>query len=199
MRYPTLLAAALLVPACAGPEATGPFSVPVFSHANQRSPAAPDGNFGTAVMSGAEEVMPAGVVNTSDAVGNAVFQLSGDGASLSYRLTVANIANVFQAHIHAAAAGANGGIVVWLYPSTAPTPGPLGGGRIDGVIAEGTITAADLVGALQGEPLSALISLLSNGGAYVNAHTNDGVAPTNTGPGDYPGGEIRGQIEHRGH
>lgn len=198
MRYPSLLAAALLVPACAGPEATGPFTVPVFSHANQRSPSAPNGNFGTS-MSGAEEVMPAGVVNSSDAVGRAVFQLSGDGESLSYRLIVANIHNVFQAHIHAAPAGSNGGIVVWLYPSTAPTPGPLGGGRIDGVIAEGTITAADLVGALQGEPLSALISLLSNGGAYVNAHTNDGVAPTNTGPGDYPGGEIRGQIEHRGH
>jgi hypothetical protein len=25
-------------------------------------------------------------------------------------------------------------------------------------------------------------------------HTNDGVAPTNTGPGDFPGGEIRGQV-----
>jgi hypothetical protein len=25
-------------------------------------------------------------------------------------------------------------------------------------------------------------------------HTNDGVAPANTGPGDFPGGEIRGQI-----
>jgi hypothetical protein len=25
------------------------------------------------------------------------------------------------------------------------------------------------------------------------------VAPTNTGPGDFPGGEVRGQIEHRGH
>jgi hypothetical protein len=198
MRFPILLSAALLVPACAGSEPTGPLTLPVFSHANQRSPTAPNGSFGTA-MSGAEEVMPAGVVNTSDAVGSALFQLSGDGASLSYRLIVANIDNVFQAHIHAAAAGSNGGIVVWLFPSTAPTPGPLGGGPFDGVIAEGTITSADLVGALQGEPLSALISLLSTGGAYVNAHTNDGVAPTNTGPGDYPGGEIRGQIEHRGH
>ena len=28
--------------------------------------------------------------------------------------------------------------------------------------------------------------------AYVNVHTNDGVAPPNTGPGDFPGGEIRG-------
>jgi hypothetical protein len=25
-------------------------------------------------------------------------------------------------------------------------------------------------------------------------HTNDGVAPPDTGPGDFPGGEIRGQI-----
>lgn len=198
MRYPALLAVTLLLPACTGPETTGPFAVPVFSHANQRSPSAPNGSFGTA-MSGAEEVMPAGVVNTSDAVGSAVFQLSGDGESLSYQLIVANIDNAFMAHIHAAPAGSNGGIVVWLYPSTAPAPGPLGGGRIDGVIAGGTITAADLVGALQGGPLSALVSLLSNGGAYVNVHTNDGVAPTNTGPGDFPGGEIRGQIEHRGH
>ena len=78
-------------------------------------------------------------------------------------------------------------------------PGPLGGGRINGVIAEGTITAANLVGSLAGQPLSALLDLLRNGGAYVNAHTNDGVAPTNTGPGDYPGGELRGQVEHRGH
>jgi hypothetical protein len=33
--------------------------------------------------------------------------------------------------------------------------------------------------------------LLENGGAYVNVHTDDGVAPSNTGPGDLPGGEIR--------
>lgn len=32
------------------------------------------------------------------------------------------------------------------------------------------------------------------GEAYVNVHTNDGVAPDNTGPGDFPGGAVRGQI-----
>jgi len=67
------------------------------------------------------------------------------------------------------------------------------------VIAEGTITAAYLVGSLGGLPLSSLLNLLSTGGAYVNVHTNDGVAPTNTGPGDFPGGEIRSQVEDRGH
>jgi hypothetical protein len=146
-----------------------------------------------------EEVMPAGVVNDSNARGNAIFHLNAEGTELSYKLIVANISNVFQAHIHRAAAGVNGGIVVWLYPSTAPTPGPFGGGRIDGVIAEGVITSANLVGSLAGQPLSALLDLLSTAGAYVNVHTNDGVAPTNTGPGDFPGGEMRGQVEHRGH
>ena len=178
------------------PDPTAPMTLAIYSEAHA-SDNANGGNFGTP-LSPDEEVMPAGVVNTSHAVGNAVFQLSDDGQSLSYKLIVANIENVFQAHIHSAPAGSNGGIVVWLYPSTAPVAGPLGGGRIQGVIAEGTITAANLVNSLAGQPLSALISLIENGRAYVNAHTNDGVAPTNTGPGDYPGGELRGQVEARG-
>lgn len=199
-RYFAVAVAATLIVACAdrSPEPTAPLSVAVYGQAATKSDNANGGNFGTP-MSPGEEVMPSGVVNTSNAVGNAIFQLSADGTALSYKLIVANIENVFMAHIHRAAAGVNGGIVVWLYPSTAPTQGPLAGGRIQGVIAEGTITAANLVGSLAGQPLSALIELLENGGAYVNAHTNDDVAPTNTGPGDYPGGEIRGQVEHRGH
>lgn len=31
---------------------------------------------------------------------------------------------------------------------------------------------------------------------YVTVHTNDGVDGTNSGPGDFPGGEIRGQLDH---
>ena len=143
--------------------------------------------------------MPAGVVNTSLARGSAIFQLNAEGDTLTYKLIVANIDNVFMAHIHRAAPGVNGPIVVWLYPSTAPTPGPFGQGRIDGVIAEGTITAANLVGPLAGHPFSDLLTALRSGNAYVNAHTNDGIAPANTGPGDFPGGEERGQIEQRGH
>ena len=180
---------------------TAPMSVPVVeqsAHAPAASPRANGGNFGTP-LAGDEEVMPAGVVNTSNARGNAIFQLSADGQSLSYKLIVANIENVFQAHIHRGPAGTNGPIVVWLYPSTAPVAGPVGGGRVNGVLAEGTITSANLVGTLAGQPLSALVELLSTGQAYVNVHTNDGVSPTNTGPGDYPGGEVRGQVEHRGH
>ena len=201
-RFVSIAVAGFLCAGC-GSEAppTAPMSVPVVeqsSHAPAPNPNANGGNFGTP-LSGGEEVMPAGVVNTSNARGNAIFQLSADGESLSYKLIVANIENVFQAHIHRGAAGTNGPIVVWLYPSTAPVAGPFGGGRVNGILAEGSITSANLVGSLAGQPLSALVDLLSTGQAYVNVHTNDGVNPTNTGPGDYPGGEVRGQVEHRGH
>jgi hypothetical protein len=120
----------------------------------------------------------------------AIFHLSDDGTQLQYKLIAANIDNVVQAHIHLAPEGVNGPIVAFLYgPVTA------GGGRTDGVLAEGTITAANLIGPLAGHPLSDLVTAIDNGTAYVNLHTNDGVDGVNTGPGDFPGGEIRGQIK----
>ncbi|MDQ2674640.1 MAG: CHRD domain-containing protein [Chloroflexota bacterium] len=143
-------------------------------------------------LSGAEEI-PA---NDSRARGTAIFQLSPDGTELSYRLIASNIENVHMAHIHMGPPDLNSGIVVWLFPSTAVGPGPLGSGRHDGVLATGTITAANLVGALAGQPLSALIEAIDSGNAYVNVHTNDGIEPMNTGPGDLQGGEIRGHLDH---
>jgi hypothetical protein len=151
--------------------------------------AASSKNFGTH-LHGRQEVP----VRQTHAQGQATFQTNENRTELSYKLNVANIENVFQAHIHMGPRGSNGPIVAWLYPSTAPVPGPLGGGRIQGRIADGTITAANLVGPLAGQPLSALIDAIEAGNTYVNVHTNDGVDPTNTGPGDFPGGEIRGQL-----
>ena len=128
--------------------------------------------------------------------GQGIFKLSDDGNSIDYKLIASNIDNVFMAHIHMAAPGENGPIVVWLYPGTAVgVPGPVGAGRTDGVLVEGSFTAANLTGPLAGQPLSALIAAMDSGNAYLNFHTNDGVAPANTGPGDFPGGEIRGDIE----
>ena len=146
-------------------------------------------------MDGGQEVPP----RSTPASGNAIYRLNDEETAIRYRLIVEDITNVVQAHIHAGPRGSNGPIVVWLFPSTAarePLPG--GGGPIEGVIARGTITAADLVGPLSGQPLSVLVDLLRNGGAYTNVHTNDGVAPTNQGPGDFPGGEVRGQIKENG-
>ncbi len=142
-------------------------------------------DFVAAPLTGGVEVPP----NDTRARGNAHFDLSADGTQLSYKLIVANIDNVIAAHIHLAPPGVNGGVVAFLFG-----PKPAGGGPSNGVIAEGTITAANLVGSLAGQPLSALINNLQSGNAYLNVHTNDGVAPPNTGPGDIPGGEIRSQI-----
>lgn len=148
-----------------------------------------DSNLGTH-LKGRNEV-PA---RDSRGQGQAIFHVSDDGTSVDYKLIASNIDNAFMAHIHMAPDGVNGPIVVWLYPSTAPVPGAVGGGRHDGVLAEGTFTAANFVGPLAGHPMSDLLDALDSGNAYVNIHTNDGVDGTNTGPGDFPGGEIRGQV-----
>lgn len=124
------------------------------------------------------------------AQGQAIFHLSKDGTELRYRLIASNIENVIAAHIHLGAPDANGPVVAFLYGTVAP-----GAGRTDGVLATGVITSTNLVGPLVGQSLSVLIAAMNAGGTYVNAHTNDGVDPINTGPGDFPGGEIRGQIK----
>lgn len=146
-------------------------------------------------LSGDEEVPP----RETRARGKATFRISHDGETVFYRLSVAKINNVFQGHIHIGPAGANGPIAVWLYPTTDPVPGPLGGGPIRGLIAEGSFTAANMTpasGAWDGT-FESLKEALRTGGAYVNVHTNDGIDPANTGPGDFPGGEIRGQFEEK--
>jgi CHRD domain len=152
--------------------------------------AAFNGNFGTHLAGRNEN--PA---RATSAQGQALFALSDDGSSVHYKLIASNIENAFMAHIHMGPRTENGPIVVWLYPSTAPVPGPFGAGRHDGVLAEGTFTAANLVGPLSGHPLSDLIAAVQSGNAYVNVHTNDGVDGINTGAGDFPGGEIRGQLD----
>jgi CHRD domain len=127
--------------------------------------------------------------NASRAAGQAIFRLSPDGTSLDYKLIVANLDNPVFAHIHLAPPGVNGPVVAFLFG-----PAPAGGGTANGVLAKGTITSDDLTGPLAGQSLSALIDALNSGNAYVNVHTDDGVSPGGTGPGDLPAGEIRGNF-----
>jgi CHRD domain len=136
----------------------------------------------TATLTAAEETPP----TPSTATGSAIVTFNGD--SISYELRVNGLSNIVAGHIHVGAPGVAGPVVLTLI-----TPTPLLG-PFNGILAARTITNPQLEGPLAGQPLSALLSAVQAGNAYVNVHTNDGVAPPNTGPGDFPGGEIRGQL-----
>lgn len=137
----------------------------------------------TAYLSGANEVPGRGVSTT----GMASFHISDDGQSVSYSVAIPSVMNVMAGHIHLGAPGQNGPVVVFLYM------GKAGGGQMS-LNYTGTFTAADFVGPLKGQPMSALTSQLANN-AYVNFHTDDGSMVADKGPGDFPGGETRGQIK----
>ena len=125
----------------------------------------------SAELSGGDEVPP---VDTN-ATGIANFQ--DNVQTVNYQLSVSDLVNVTQAHIHRGEEGENGKVVVTLYNTTMPT------GPMSGLLSQGNITAANLVGPLAGQQLTDLTSIMDNGTAYVNVHTKD-----------FPLGEIRGQI-----
>ena len=149
------------------------------------------------MLTGDEEVPP----RATDAKGRLSLKLNPDGQSVDYVLEVNDIRNITQAHIHLAPRGANGSIIVWLFPSARANAVvlPNGGGLVRHLVYEGTFSAADFRAPFVGQPLSVLLDAIKAGGAYGNVHTNDGVGDPNTGPGDFPGGEIRGQLEGHGH
>jgi len=167
-----VLPLATLLAACAEPVAGPPdFEMPVQFAAGGMA----GHHFGTP-LSGGEEVPPV----ATQARGVAQFWLSEDGTELSYKLIAANIDAVTQSHIHIGAFGANGPVVVFLF-------GPVAGGvDSNGVLAEGTITAANLIARPAigfGATMEELIAASEAGNAYVNVHTMA-----------FPGGEIRGQL-----
>lgn len=142
----------------------------------------------------------------SKAQGQAIFRVHDDGTTVDFRLIASNIFNVVQAHIHCGRKGTNGPVRQWLYPNTVAGPALIGPtGRQSGVLASGTFSAAGIVcpatafGGLPTDPSTPLLEAIRAGLTYVNVHTNDGVLPNNSGPGDFPGGEIRGQIDHENH
>ncbi len=124
-----------------------------------------------APMSHSQEV---GEVNAPGAGGSAEFWV--DGGQLHYRIDVRHLTGpTTQAHIHAAARHANGGVAVWLCDSdTNPGPAtvPECNAVTTGLLVEGSVPA-DM----------ATLALVDSGLAYVNVHT-----------ALHPAGEVRGQI-----
>jgi hypothetical protein len=171
------LAGAALLGACAESAPTEPetFSAPIVELRTD----AQSTHF-VATQSGDEEVPPVATRGR----GTAVFSLSGDGTALTYKLITANVAGITQSHIHLAPRGVNGPIVVFLF-GLVPE-----GVSSTGILAEGTITEADLIARPAigfGATMAELVAALRGGGAYVNVHTLA-----------FPGGEVRGQVREAG-
>lgn len=165
------LLAALAGAGCGGtPAEPAEFIIPVFSRAL-------NGPHGTH-MRGADET-PA---RPTHATGQLVLKLAKDGSGLEYKLLVANIEDVLQAHIHLAPRGVAGPVIVWLYP--AAPPAMLIPGRTNGILAEGFIGDAQVVGPLAGQGVAGLLAAIEAGNAYANVHNVE-----------FPPGAIRGQVE----
>lgn len=189
-------AAALIVAGCTSDQPTPTafeIRAPLFAMGGNSA-----SNLGTHLTGDEEVCLPAQcpVVTpaVSQAQGQAIFRVNADGSAVDFRLIASNIDNAFMAHIHCGAAGTNGPIRMWLHPVIGAT-GPVGGapltpGPQNGVLASGTFNPTGVT-CPGGTPL---LTAIRNGLTYVNVHTNDGVGATNTGPGDFPGGEIRGQL-----
>jgi len=117
------------------------------------------------------------------ATGDVFFTLSPFDDVISYELNIQGIENVTMAHIHIAEEpGGNGSPAVWLYPSAPPAE--LIPGQFSGLLGQGDITNANLVGPLAGMTLTDLLTAIRENRAYVNIHTEQ-----------FPAGEIRGQLQ----
>lgn len=136
-------------------------------------------------LTGSAEVPP----RTTPASGRGRTDLR-DGNQLRFDVQVRDINNVVAAHIHAGDVGVNGPVCVTLYG-----PVPPGGGRENGLLAQGTATALDSGAPAEcGGSFEGFLALHRAGKTYLNVHTNDGDDTPNEGPGDFPGGEVRGQM-----
>lgn len=169
IRYSAILSILLFVFACENNDIAPDAKVDILAKANPQIPI----NYNVH-LSADNEVAATPVI--SKANGHVKFQLNKAGTELSYKLFVANMENVRASHIHLAPEGQNGPVVVFLFGGpTVENP--------NGVLAEGTLTSANLIGLLAGQTIEDLMDHIEAGNAYVNVHTNN-----------YPGGEIRGQI-----
>ncbi len=107
--------------------------------------------------------------------GAAVVPVAPD--SIAYLLSAYNISDVNAAYLQMGKPGTSGPVIATLFP------GPKQEGAFNGLLAQGTISSADLAGPLAGKSLSDLVSLIRSGNVSVNIVT-DG----------HPSGEISGLV-----
>jgi len=129
----------------------------------------------TANLVGQDVVPP----TNSKATGTSEFTLNSDGMSMTYEVSVTDIDGVTLAQIYEGQEDENGPAVSTLIRFKDITPS----GPVDGLLAQGIITADNLQGPLSGKQVSDLTELIENNNTYVEIQTTEN-----------PNGEIRGQI-----
>jgi hypothetical protein len=125
-------------------------------------------------------------------------EVARDGQSLHFVLHYRALESpVAQSHIHFGQKDVNGGVSIFFCSNlgngpagTPPCPEPAPG---ESATVEGTRTAADMAGGAAAQGIAAgdfdeLVRALRAGVAYANVHSQA-----------RPGGEIRGQLDRRGH
>jgi hypothetical protein len=144
------------------------------------------GNVATTVSTTSTSATTLGV--STPATGAVSFQVSSDGRSMSVVGSLSKISNVSVIDLHEGAAGANGPTVDILLNPGSPGPTPR-------APFETVIKAPYLTGPLTGKPLRALIKAMESGNIYVSVQTSNGADASGPFfPGNYPAGEIRGQV-----
>lgn len=128
----------------------------------------------TAELSGTNEVPPV----TTSAGGTLTLTVAADDSSVRYQFKVSEISDLTVARLHEGGTGASGTTVLTIYG------GPTKTGTFSGVVAQGSFTAAQLVGPLKGKTIADFVALIESGQMYLNVGTNE-----------HPTGEIRGQLE----
>lgn len=125
-------------------------------------------------LAGANEVPARGTA------ANGVMGFNVTGNRVDYSIEVHGIGNITGAHLHSGAAGVNGPIRIALFPGPGSnfTTSPFSPG--DGQLYEGSFEASDV----NGISYSDLLAGMRAGTVYGNVHTTQ-----------FPGGEMRGQVQ----
>ena len=126
------------------------------------------------VLSGESEVPPV----ATETKGIAIFDMDTAGSELSYELWIWGGDGITEVHVALGGSTENGGAVAVLFGSAKE------GVSRDSSWVTGAVTDADLIGELEGMPVSALVDEVRAGNAYVEVQSES-----------HPQGEIRGQVD----
>jgi hypothetical protein len=142
-----------------------------------------NGGGGKASLSGYQETPL-----TLSTTGHGSFRVKVRSDGLHYVLRYEDLeANATAAHIHLGQQATSGGVAAFLCSGGDKPACPAQEGTVEGVIDMADVIGPATQGIAAGE-LREVIRALRKGYVYANVHTTK-----------YPGGEIRGQVAHRGH